>query len=84
MGRPSRPNPYSDPVDTLAPHKLYLSRVAIDSGGYDEGGAYWGLGQPLYWYRNAEGTIDGFLRAPWRGGAKAKLLELYPAATFYR
>ena len=27
---------------------VYLSRVKLDSGGYDDGGAYWGIGQPLY------------------------------------
>ena len=28
--------------------KVRLFRVRINSGGYDDGGAYWGLGQPLY------------------------------------
>lgn len=32
----------------LPPRSVYLSRVKIDSGGYDEGGAYWGVGHPLY------------------------------------
>jgi len=28
--------------------KVYKKRVRLDSGGYDSGGAYWGLGAPLY------------------------------------
>jgi hypothetical protein len=28
--------------------KVRLFRVRINSGGYDDGGAYWGIGQPLY------------------------------------
>lgn len=27
-----------------------LRKIRINSGGYDDGGAYWGIGQPLYWY----------------------------------
>lgn len=27
-----------------------LRRIRINNGGYDDGGAYWGLGIPLYWY----------------------------------
>ena len=35
-------------ANELPTRSVYLSRVKIDSGGYDEGGAYWGVGQPLY------------------------------------
>lgn len=35
--------------------RLYLRQVPIDSGGYDPGGAYWGLGQPLYAIGDGEG-----------------------------
>jgi hypothetical protein len=35
--------------------RLYLRRVPIDSGGYDPGGAYWGLGRPLYALGDGEG-----------------------------
>ena len=34
-----------------SPHhegKIRLFRVRLDSGGYDNGGAYWGLGKALY------------------------------------
>ena len=44
MGRPDG----TTHVSELPPRSVYLSKVKIDSGGYDEGGAYWGIGQPLY------------------------------------
>ncbi len=28
--------------------KVYTKRVNLVNGGYDEGGAYWGYGKPLY------------------------------------
>jgi hypothetical protein len=45
-------NPLRDPwLDTK---RLYLRRLHLDSGGYDEGGAYWGHGEPLYGRHRAE------------------------------
>jgi len=37
------------------PVKKTTRRIPLDSGGYDKGGAYWGLGAPLY----AEYSKDG-------------------------
>ncbi|HFL6170873.1 TPA: hypothetical protein ACG4NJ_002217 [Pseudomonas aeruginosa] len=83
-----------DRGDTDAPYKFRLFRVRLDSGGYDDGGAYWGLGQPLYcadaepvWDASIEMECDGalqFLRARDREAAKAEILAQYPNATFYR
>lgn len=42
MGRAAKPGPAD-----LA-YKFRLVRLAIDAGGYDQGGAYWGLGAPLF------------------------------------
>jgi hypothetical protein len=28
--------------------RVFRRRVYLDSGGYDKGGAYWGIGNPLY------------------------------------
>ena len=28
--------------------KVYEKRVRLDSGGYDNSGAYWGIGKPLF------------------------------------
>lgn len=60
--------------------KVRLTRVSLDRGGYDNGGAYWGIGEPL-WYAVSEcGEYAAFFRAPSREAAKAKL----PGRTFYR
>jgi len=42
MGRWESPNP--EPVA----RSVRCFQVRLDSGGYDDGGAYWGLGKPLY------------------------------------
>lgn len=63
--QPEKPNP-----------RFYLRRVPINSGGYDSGGAYWGVGEPLYEYESedyGEDLVSGFIRASDRGDAKAKL-----------
>ena len=80
MGRASNAHPGL--VDE--PMKFYLSRVPLNSGGYDSGGAYWGWGQPLYWYEDTEGDVDAFLRANSREHAKAQIREMYPLAKFFR
>jgi hypothetical protein len=81
-----RPNNHSTPDATL---KFRLERIRLDSGGYDRGGAYWGIDLPLY---RAEGddAQPGFyptiehLRADNREHAKEKLRAMYPKARFYR
>ena len=62
---------------------LYLRRVRIDSGGYDSGGAYWGLGQPLYYCQDQDGNSQ-FLRAHSRDAAKRAILADWEGARFYR
>lgn len=39
------------PLDKTVKVKMYLRSilVAADGGCYDEGGAYWGSGTPVYW-----------------------------------
>jgi hypothetical protein len=66
--------------------KVTLRRIRINSGGYDSGGAYWGLGQPLFWWSiTQEGEeSSGFLRASSRDAAKRQIVELHPGAKFYR
>ena len=65
------------PADT--PAKLHLRRVRLDQGGYDRGGAYWGLGEPIYCAWDGEGRTR-YLRARDRQAARAQ----FPAARFYR
>ena len=43
--------------------KVYCQRVSIDSQGYDRGGAYWGIGQPLYCVFQPDGDLRVFVRA---------------------
>jgi hypothetical protein len=59
--------------------KVRLQRVRLDSGGYDSGGAYWGIGQALWCAEDVDGNRK-FFRASDREAAKAKL----PNCRFYR
>jgi hypothetical protein len=73
MGRTSRPSGF----DTRA-CRVALRRVRLDSVGYDRGGAYWGIVQPLYWAFQDTGPghdADGELlfRVINRETAKAKV-----------
>lgn len=58
--------------------RLSLQRVRINSGGYDSGGAYWGLGEPLYVATDGDG-IEVFVRAPDRESAKDAVRALVQA-----
>lgn len=78
MGRHTGPN-Y---LETCA-GKLYLRQVPLDRGGYDSGGAYWGLGPRLYYVEDQDGNSQ-FFRARDRDAAKAKIVADWPDATFYR
>ena len=85
LGRPT-----TEPNTVLpVPFRFYLRRVRLDRGGYDQGGAYWGIGAPLYRFEAGEGPDKltawpaGFLRDCDRQDAKAKLRADYPAARFY-
>lgn len=51
-----------------------LFRVRLNSGGYDDGGAYWGIGLPLYCATDDLDYIQ-FLRAPDRWEASIKFQE---------
>lgn len=59
--------------------KVSVRRVRLDSGGYDRGGAYWGIGEPLFYaYDSGEGSA--YFRAPSR---EAALKRLFGTATDY-
>lgn len=64
--------------------KFYLRRHPVNQQGYDSFGAYWGVGSPLYRYESIDGKHSGFTRATDRAEAKAKLIEKYPFAEFFR
>lgn len=44
-------------------------RVRLDSGGFDDGGAYWGIGRPLYCIKDDAGLSRAFIRADSRADA---------------
>jgi hypothetical protein len=64
--------------------KLHLARVRLNSGGYDVGGAYWGVvGEPLWCAWNTTDSI--YLRARDREAAKAHIVATYAGGPqFYR
>ena len=76
MGRPSRNQ------DCVG--RVTLRKIPLDSGGYDAGGAYWGIGSPLYWACDESGALDRYFRAANREAAKAIILADWPEAKFYR
>lgn len=78
MGRHTGP----DYLETSA-GPLRLMRVRVNSGGYDSGGVYWGLGMPLWYVEDQDGNSK-FFRAASRETAKAKLGADWPGARFYR
>ena len=88
MGRPEQPTKYSgfQAIPDMA-HKFNLQIVRLDAGGYDSGGAYWGLrhrGESLYWAINENETIERFFDAKGREDAKRILREEFPNCKFYR
>lgn len=86
MGRKNQLWPYLN-----EPIKLHLQLLPIDSGGYDAGGAYWGLNSPgigkmyVAWNtRNSEPTMI-FVREWSREDAKKTIRNtFYRKAKFYR
>ncbi len=63
---------------------FHLRRVRLDAGGYDSGGAYWGLGLALYYFQGPVSDIDGFVRAKSRDEAKAEVRAIHKHARFFR
>lgn len=57
--------------------KVRLFQVDISSGGYDNGGAYWGLGKPLYCAKDEGDNYVQYIRADSRFHACVEL-ELEP------
>lgn len=64
--------------------RFYLRRIRLDNGGYDSGGAYWGVGAPLYGYESQDGEVYGYLRAEDREAAKWKVERKYAGARFFK
>ena len=65
-GAPMGRAPYGTPS-----FPVRLVRVNIDRGGYDDGGAYWGHGQPIYMATGED--YQAFTRANTRSEAAREL-----------
>lgn len=52
-----------------APIQLIVHECPLDEGGYDEGGAYWGIGDPLWRAVSPDGGVGFFLRSKTRDDA---------------
>ena len=80
MGRAS----HDDYTVTPDARPFRLVRCPLDSGGYDRGGAYWGIGTPLYYYEGPLSDISGYVRGRTREHAKQEVRAIHPHARFYR
>lgn len=58
--------------DSMPRRSIRLFRVKLNSGGYDDGGAYWGVGQALYCATDGD-EFRQFTRANSRRDAAIKL-----------
>lgn len=68
-------------IETNLPRFVRLYRVRLDSGGYDDGGAYWGIGSPLWCAEDDDGNRQ-FTRASSR--ERAALILGIPNAALKR
>ena len=59
-------------IETDMPRFVRLFRVRLDSGGYDDGGAYWGTGDALWCAQDDDGNRK-FIRAQTRRRAAIML-----------
>ena len=76
------------PENTFAPLKLQMIKLRMSACGcYDQGGAYFGAGLPIYWARSELSELGKqatvFVRAITRGVAKEKIRAILPNARFY-
>lgn len=67
----------------VAAGRIRLVRVPLNSGGYDRGGAYWGIGAPLWYAEDGDGNSK-FFRARDREVAKGQIEADFPGALFFR
>lgn len=75
-GAPMGRQGYGNPED--AQSKILLFKVALDSGGYDDGGAYWGLnvqGNSLYCAMDCDPDYRRLISDRLKGVSKDKSLD---------
>lgn len=74
------------PHDAESIVRVRLRKVRMSADGcYDQGGAYWGQGTPLYcaWGDSGTEQAEIWVRAKSRTEAKAHVLNSFPNAKFY-
>lgn len=72
-------------TDDVPVGRFYLRRLYLNSGGYDSGGVYWGIGAPMWWACDSEGNCNLYFRSTRdRADAKAVVRQSFPAAEFFR
>ena len=80
-------------LDDLECHdepKWSLYKMPINDGGYDSGGAYWGIGSRtsgvmFHAYCDGPKFVNHiYIRSVTRLGAKQKIRELFSGSKFYR
>lgn len=84
MTNPSQVNvsaKYGAPMGRAGSHgydggAVSLSNVIVDSQGYDEGGAYWGTGKPLFVADSDCGASVFFRAATWCDAEREAMAEL--------
>lgn len=64
--------------------RVYLTKVHINSQGYDDSGCYWGAGQPLYCADHDDWDRPIYTRADNREHAKDIIRKRHPSATFFK
>jgi hypothetical protein len=74
------------PDDIETAGKLYLEKLRWVDGAYDQGGAYWGMGDPIYRASGETATecLEIFVRAKDREDAKKQIKEIFEGATFHK
>jgi hypothetical protein len=76
MGRPDTVHPGDGDIAKT----IEIRRVALDAGGYDNGGAHWGVGKRMYvalvTVENRIGML--FFRATSDKAARERLVNEYP------
>jgi len=68
------------------PVKFRMEKLRWTDQCYDQGGAYWGSGDPIFhaWGDADQDEQEIFIRAKDRDDAKAQVREKFPNARFYR
>jgi|SRR5262245_6381066 len=77
----------ADHLDGWRGRKWSIRRVRINRGGYDDSGAYWGIGAPLFRCATDDdkpGLCLVHIRAKDRSAARAEIARDYPGARFFR